>query len=139
MKTGTITFHAPNNNGSFLPAYALQQILVKELGVDNEIIDFRSVKQTNQYKTFRPVQCKNDLLKNLASLPHYRKLNIRYARFEEMRNRYLMKTECIVSEEDALKIGTLVCRKLAEKQPPTVSREEIVENLPSMRPPAAGR
>lgn len=73
MKTGTITFHAPNNNGSFLQAYALQQILVKELGVDNEIIDFRSVKQTNQYKTFRPVQCKNDLLKNLASLPHYRK------------------------------------------------------------------
>ena len=39
----------------------------------------------------------------------------------------------------ALKIGTLVCRKLAEKQPPTVSREEIVENLPSMRLPAAGR
>ena len=103
MKTGTITFHAPNNNGSFLQAYALQQILVKELGVDNEIIDFRSVKQTNQYKTFRPVRCKNDLLKNLASLPHCRKLNIRYARFEEMRNRYLMKTECIVSEEDALK------------------------------------
>ena len=27
------------------------------------------------------------------------------------------------SEEDALKIGTLVCRKLAEKQPPTVSRD----------------
>lgn len=43
------------------------------------------------------------------------------------------------SEEDALKIGTLVCHKLAEKQPPTVSREEIVENLPSMRLPAAGR
>ena len=35
--------------------------------------------------------------------------------------------------------GTLVCRKLAEKQPPAVSREEIVENLPSMRLPAAGR
>ena len=43
------------------------------------------------------------------------------------------------SEEDALKIGRLVCRKLAEKQPPTVSREEIVENLPSMHLPVAGR
>jgi hypothetical protein len=42
------------------------------------------------------------------------------------------------SEEDALKIGRLVCRKLAEKQPPTVSREEIVENLPSMHLPVAG-
>lgn len=43
------------------------------------------------------------------------------------------------SEEEALKIGRLVCRKLAEKQLPTVSREEIVENLPSMRLPAADR
>ncbi len=103
MKTGTITFHAPNNNGSFLQAYALQQILMKELGVDNEIIDFRSAKQTNHYKTFRPVRCKNDLLKNLASLPHFRKLNIRYARFENMRNQYLTKTECIISEEEVLK------------------------------------
>ncbi|WP_294608449.1 DUF4907 domain-containing protein [uncultured Bacteroides sp.] len=34
------------------------------------------------------------------------------------------------SEEDALKVGGLVCRKLMEGQPPTVSREEIVEKLP---------
>lgn len=31
------------------------------------------------------------------------------------------------SEEDALKIGTLVCRKLAEKQPPTVSRRRLLK------------
>ena len=30
MKTGTITFHAPNNNGSFLQAYALQKVLIRE-------------------------------------------------------------------------------------------------------------
>lgn len=48
MKTGTITFHAPNNNGSFLQAYALQKVLIRELGVKNEIIDFRSEsRQTN--------------------------------------------------------------------------------------------
>lgn len=103
MKTGTITFHAPNNNGSFLQAYALQKVLIRELGVENEIIDFRSEKQTNQYKTFRPVRCKNDLLKNIAALPHFKKLNQRYARFERLRDHYLKKTPCIVSEEDALK------------------------------------
>ncbi len=103
MKTGTITFHAPNNNGSFLQAYALQKVLIRELGVENEIIDFRSEKQTNQYKTFRPVHCKNDLLKNIASLMHFKKLNQRYARFESMRDHYLKKTSCIVSEKETLK------------------------------------
>lgn len=49
------------------------------------------------------------------------------------------KKMAFATEEDALKIGRLVCRKLAEKQPPTVSREEIVENLPSIHLPAAGR
>lgn len=34
------------------------------------------------------------------------------------------------SEEDALKVSGLVCRKLMEGQPPTVSWEEIVEKLP---------
>ena len=103
MRTGTITFHAPNNNGSFLQAYALQKVLTCELNIENEIIDFRSEKQTNQYKTFRPVHCKNDLLKNIVSLPHFKKLNKRYARFESMRDHYLKKTLCIVSEDDALK------------------------------------
>ena len=103
MKTGTITFHASNNNGSFLQAFALQQVLTKEMAVENEIIDFRSEKQKNQYKTFRPTRCKNDLLKNIASLPHFRKLDVRYARFEKMRDQYLKKTKCIASAEEALK------------------------------------
>lgn len=37
------------------------------------------------------------------------------------------------SEEDALKVGRLVCRKLTDKRPPTVSREEITETLPFIR------
>lgn len=103
MKTGTITFHASNNNGSFLQTYALQKVLTSELSIENEIIDFRSEKQTNQYKTIRSVHCKNDLLKNIASLPHFKKLNQRYLRFESIRDHYLKKTPCIVSEEVALK------------------------------------
>lgn len=102
MKTGTITFHAPNNNGSFLQAYALQKILLDKLGVDNEIIDFRSEKQTNQYKTFRPIHSRNDLFKNIIALPHYKSLNHRYEKFENMRNKFLRKTRCFVLEDDAI-------------------------------------
>lgn len=39
MKTATITFHAPNNNGSFLQAYALQKYITTHFdNVENEII-----------------------------------------------------------------------------------------------------
>jgi len=51
MKVGTLTFHAPNNNGSFLQAYALQRVLL-ELGMENEIINFYSEKQEEQYSAF---------------------------------------------------------------------------------------
>lgn len=48
MITKTITFHAAHNYGSMLQAYALQQTL-KAIGVDNEIINFRSKKQHDMY------------------------------------------------------------------------------------------
>lgn len=41
MKVGILTFHASHNYGSMLQAYALQHVLTK-LGVENEIINFRS-------------------------------------------------------------------------------------------------
>ena len=50
IKTGTITFHASHNYGSMLQAYALQQILIKELCVENEIINFRSEAQKRYYQ-----------------------------------------------------------------------------------------
>lgn len=46
--TATITFHAAHNYGSMLQAYALQQTLLS-LGVDNEIINFRTERQKNFY------------------------------------------------------------------------------------------
>lgn len=46
MKTATITFHAPNNNGSFLQAYALQKYITTHFDdVENEIIDFQPESQ----------------------------------------------------------------------------------------------
>lgn len=45
MKTGTISFHASNNNGSFLQAYALQRVLINQCYVDNEIAGKKAFEQ----------------------------------------------------------------------------------------------
>lgn len=47
--TYTITFHASHNYGSMLQAYALQQTLIG-LGVENKIINFRSLNQIAMYE-----------------------------------------------------------------------------------------
>lgn len=49
MKVGILTFHASHNYGSMLQAYALQHSLTK-LGVENEIINFRSDIQKSLIK-----------------------------------------------------------------------------------------
>lgn len=36
MRSGTISFHAPNNNGFFLQAYALQTVLNRQLGMEKK-------------------------------------------------------------------------------------------------------
>ena len=100
MKTATITFHAPNNNGSFFQAYALQQILKNDLHVENQIIDFRSEKQINQYSVLRPIHSKNDIAKNIVSLTHYKDIKLHNLRFERMRERHLdMTKRCVTVEE----------------------------------------
>lgn len=51
IKTATLTFHASHNYGSMLQAYALQQVLINELGVENKIINFRSDAQKRMYQS----------------------------------------------------------------------------------------
>lgn len=101
----TITFHAPNNNGSFLQAYALQKVLTERFGYDNLIIDFRTKKQIYQYSVFRPVRSVNDAAKNMISLLHYRKLKEHNKRFEYMRTHYLKMTERCLEEEEAMRLA----------------------------------
>lgn len=54
MKIGLLTFHAAQNYGSALQAYALQQTLLS-MGHDAEIIDYRPQAQRRLY---RPFYCK---------------------------------------------------------------------------------
>lgn len=100
MKTGTITFHAPNNNGSFLQAYALQNVLMSKLNIENEVIDFYSEKQARQYSVFRKPHSIGDMGRNLISLAHYHDLSVRYQRFHDIRKKHLkLSKRCSMPEE----------------------------------------
>lgn len=53
MKTGIITFHSAHNYGAMLQAYALQEV-VRALGADVEVIDYRMPEIDEPYQLFSP-------------------------------------------------------------------------------------
>lgn len=76
-RTATITFHAAHNYGSMLQAYALQQTLLA-LGVENQILNFRSPIQKQVYRDPRIKPTKDiKLLKRIKRLL-YRFLNAKH-------------------------------------------------------------
>ncbi len=99
-KTRTLTFHFPINNGAFLQAYALQQVILKKCDADNEIIDYRSPAQEAIYSIFQPVKSKSDIIKNTFSLLHYNKLKKRQQSFYKMQREFLKTTKKVTTEEE---------------------------------------
>lgn len=80
-KVGVLTFHASHNYGSCLQAYALQTTL-KKLGVQPEIINFRTARQKDAYAVFTKRKGLKYLLKNAARLLYYASLKKRHQLFE---------------------------------------------------------
>lgn len=106
MRTATITFHAPNNNGSFLQAYALQKFLNTHFpDVENDIIDFQSEAQSQQYAIFRKIHSKKDIIRNVISVGHYSALSKRTKTFSRMREQYLQMTRRCTTVEEVLDIA----------------------------------
>lgn len=99
--TVSVTFHSANNNGSFCQAYALQKVLIEKIGVNNKILDFRSFENQKLYRLFRPISSISDALRDIVSLLHYKKLNSRYNKFEQMRKKYLLLTDLYEGEDEA--------------------------------------
>lgn len=99
IKTGTVTFHASHNYGSMLQAYALQQTLYS-LGVDNEIINLRTIRQKRMYprSTYFDMSSLKRIIKSLIMLPYTKQLIRKYDLFEEFLKEELRLTE----EFDAL-------------------------------------
>lgn len=95
IKTATFTFHASHNYGSMLQAYALQQVLRREIGVENEIINLRTSAQLHLYRypTCFP-KTKREVLAYVCRLPFLSGLKKKYKLFE-----YFIQSEMDVSEE----------------------------------------
>ena len=101
IKTATLTFHASHNYGSMLQAYALQQMLQKELGVENEIINFRSDAQKKMYQLAS--EKKENWKKRLVNLllgNHTKALTKKYQKFEKFLNEYLILSKEFNSEAE---------------------------------------
>ena len=103
MRTATLTFHAPNNNGSFLQAYALQKVL-QNYDIENEIVNFYPNKQERQYKVLRIPKSMGDIARDGIAILHYRGLSNRFRHFTEMRAKYLKMTPRIKTETEAINI-----------------------------------
>ncbi len=93
LKTRTMTFHAAHNYGSVLQAYALQQT-IKEMGFENQIIDFRTERQMDLYSVFTKRVGIMYFLKNMAKLFFYTNLKQKGREFENFIREYLETTPC---------------------------------------------
>lgn len=105
IKTRTLTFHYPINNGAFLQSYALQRVLNTQFGVTNEIIDYRSPSQEATYSIFQRVNSKESLIKNVFSFLHYGDLKRRQQSFYRMQREFLTLTERVTDEKAVYRLA----------------------------------
>lgn len=100
MKAGILTFHASHNYGSMLQAYALQKILTN-LGIENEIINFRSDIQKSLIPPYISLRHPRSSLMKLIKEPRKTvDLLSKYNRFEKFLRNYLNVTQELLSAED---------------------------------------
>lgn len=89
-KIGIITFHAADNYGAVLQAYALQTYLAEQ-GNEVQIIDFVpfGVEKANKPLFVQEKSAIKRIIKKALILPNYFKLSRRNKKFEKFRNKYL--------------------------------------------------
>lgn len=86
-KIGIITYHAAYNYGSALQAYATQEI-IKLLGYDAKIINYRMIEQKKYYAIIRTKFGKKRFIEDISQLPLVKQKILRSKRFEEFFNDY---------------------------------------------------
>lgn len=104
MKTATITFHASHNYGSMLQAYALQQVLINELGIENEILNLRTNAQKLRYKSpnYTPRNYK-EVVSKIVNIRFRKDLERKYSLFESFLSDYLKLSPELKCEKDVAK------------------------------------
>ena len=83
MKIGILTFHRAHNYGAVLQCYALQEVL-KGMGHDVEVIDYRQKWTEEVYKPFSPMVMKVRC-KGIRSKIHY--INDFYKRYTAVKKK----------------------------------------------------
>lgn len=97
-KIGIITFHASHNYGSMLQAYALQQTVL-EMGLDCEIINYRTKIQTEHFKPpFMRGTMPGKIKRFILFLPYCYSLLKKFNLFEEfLSNHYKLSDKEFLS------------------------------------------
>ena len=93
MNIGIITFHSAHNYGAMLQTFALQTYLKKELGINVEVIDFRTEAGIQAYEIFKRPNTLRQYFRELLKLLHYKELKNGYDSFELFLNNYIETTE----------------------------------------------
>lgn len=105
---GIITFHASHNYGSMLQAYALQHV-IKGLGYRCEIINFRTERQKELYKSF--LSQGNGIrkfLKRLIYFPYQSEIDKKYTLFESFLTHYFTLSAVEYNSFEELKQASFV-------------------------------
>lgn len=100
MKIGILTFHRVYNYGAVLQAYSLQKIL-DDLGMDNEIIDFSTVKQRDFLSLYSVHNGLKRFFKTMLLLLFHQERKRRIEQFDDFINHTMkLSTKTYQNEEE---------------------------------------
>lgn len=101
-KIGIITFHRAINYGALLQTYALHK-KIKDLGFDNEILDYRNQVLEKKHKKMK-LSISNGIKGILKYLLIARNHNTKHNKFREFTKKYIKMSEPLNSLDDIKKI-----------------------------------
>lgn len=89
-KIGILTFHASNNSGSMLQAYALQRFLKEKYSLDTEIIDYSNKIQQRMYKIIIWPKSLKGFVRNFIFLCFYGKIARSEKGYDEFKDNFVL-------------------------------------------------
>ena len=98
-KIGIMTFHASNNSGSMLQAYALQHFFRERYKIDTEIIDYSNEVQQRMYSILCKPKTFKDLLRDILYLSHYKSIARTEKGYDEFKKYYKLSKKYRKSED----------------------------------------
>ena len=102
-KIGIITFHASDNCGSVLQAFALQKVLKDKFNTDSDVIDFSNEGQKSMYRPFWKVTGFKSIIKNALWATVYTDIKEQISAYKSFRDNYLKLSPNSFTDTNELK------------------------------------